>query len=46
VIAQRLLDGGDQTVVDPILAELNDRFQIMTQTAKVTTLLAGEHGGL
>ena len=39
VIVERLLDGGDEPVVDPVLADLDDRPQPMTQTAKVTTLL-------
>ena len=46
VIVERLLDGGDQSVVDPVFADLNERPQTMTETAKMTTLLAGEHGGL
>jgi len=46
VIAERLLHGGDDTRVDPILADLDDRPESMAEGAKVTTLLAGEHGGL
>jgi len=46
VIVERLLDGGHEPVIDPVLADLNDRPQPMTETAKVTTLLAGEHAGL
>ena len=46
VIAERLLDRGDDALVDAILADLDDRTEGMTQGAKVTTLLAGEHGGL
>jgi hypothetical protein len=46
VIVERLLDGGDQAVIDPALADLNDGLQIMTETAEMTTLLASEHGGL
>jgi hypothetical protein len=46
VIAERLIDRRDESVVDTALADLDDRLEIMTQTAEMTTLLAGEHGGL
>jgi hypothetical protein len=46
VITERLVDRRDEALVDAALADLDDRLEIMTQTAKMTTLLAGEHGGL
>jgi hypothetical protein len=46
VIIERLLDRGDEALVDPVLADLHDRLEIMTETTKMTTLLAGEHSGL
>ena len=46
VIAQRLLDRGDDSLVDPILADLDERPEGVAEGTKMATLLAGEHGGL
>ena len=46
VITERLLDRGDDALVDAVLADLDDGPEGMAEGAKVTTLLAGEHGGL
>jgi hypothetical protein len=46
VIVERVLDGGNQAVIDAALADLDDRAEFMTQGAKVAALLAGEHAAL
>ena len=39
-------DASDIAAMLAVLADLNDRLEIMTQATQVTTLLAGEHVGL
>src|ERR1043166_2752851 len=46
MIDERLLDRGDHAIVDATLPDLHDRLQLVTQSAEMTTLLAGEHGRL
>lgn len=44
VVEQRLVDRCNQAVVDPVLADLDEGLQPVTEGAEMSTLLAGEHG--
>jgi hypothetical protein len=46
VIGERAIDSGDEPVVDPILADLHDGAQLVTEGSQVTALLSGEHAAL
>lgn len=45
VIGERLIHRGDEAVVDPVLADLDDRLHRVCERAEVTPLLAGQHRG-
>jgi len=42
VIDERAVDRGDEPVVDPVLADLDDRPEIVAERAKVATLFSGQ----
>jgi hypothetical protein len=46
VIVERLVDGCNEALIDPTLADLDGRLELMPESAKMTTLFAGQHGGL
>jgi len=43
VIDQRPIDGGYDSIVDAALSDLDEWMQLVTERAKVTALLAGQH---
>jgi hypothetical protein len=46
VIDERLIDGGNETVIDAVFPDLDDRVELVRERAKVTTLLTAEHGAV
>src|SRR4051812_20911513 len=43
VIDERAIDRGDQARVEPALADLDDRLQLVRERAEMAALLSGQH---
>src|SRR5215470_9392259 len=43
VIEERAVDRGDETVIDPALADLDDGLELVAEGAQVASLLAGQN---